>query len=479
MAKNITPRSKNFPQWYQDVIVAGQLADQAPVKGCMVIRPDGYGIWESIQAKLDYRFKETGHTNAYFPLLIPESFMKKEAEHVEGFAPELAVVTHAGGKELEEPYVVRPTSETVIGHMYAKWIKSYRDLPVLINQWANVMRWEKRTRLFLRTSEFLWQEGHTAHETFEQAEEETLKILEIYRELLEDYCAIPVIPGKKPAHEKFAGALTTYTLEAMMQDKKALQSATSHNLGQNFSKAFDIEYLNRDNKLELCWTTSWGLSTRSIGGIIMTHGDDDGVILPPKIAPTKVIIVPIFKSEEDQKTTIAHSEKIAEALKKELGALNVKIDYRDNMKPGDKFFTWIQKGVPLRIEVGPKDVAKNAGMLVRRDNREKQPCSVDEMSTLVPKVLDMIQENLFERAKALRDENMVKVDTYDEFKDILSKSGGFLLAHWDGTTETAEKIQKETKASIRVIPNDGELEEGKCIYTGKPSKQRVIFALAY
>jgi prolyl-tRNA synthetase len=479
MAKNITPRSKNFPQWYQDVIMAGQLADHAPVKGCMVIRPDGYGIWESIQSKLDIRFKETGHVNAYFPLLIPENFMKKEAEHVEGFAPELAVVTHAGGKELEEPYVIRPTSETVIGHMYSKWLKSYRDLPILINQWANVMRWEKRTRLFLRTSEFLWQEGHTAHETMEQAEEETLKMLEIYREILEDYCAIPVITGQKPAHEKFAGALTTYTLEAMMQDKKALQSATSHNLGQNFAKAFDIEFLNRDNKLEHAWTTSWGISTRSIGGIIMTHGDDDGIILPPKIAPTKVVIVPIYKSESDQKSTFAHSEKIAEALKNELGALNVKIDYRDNMKPGDKFFTWIQKGVPLRIEVGPKDVAKNSSMVVRRDTRDKQICGLDDIATLVPQLLDDIQTNLFNRAKTLRDENMFKVDSYDEFKNIFSEKGAFILAHWDGTTETAEKIQAETKASIRLIPNDGSPEEGKCIYSGKPSKQRVIFALAY
>ncbi len=479
MAKNITPRAENFPQWYQDVIAAGQLADHAPVKGCMVIRPDGFGIWESLQAKLDYRFKETGHVNAYFPLLIPENFMKKEAKHVEGFAPELAVVTQAGGKELEEALVVRPTSETVIGYMYSKWLNSYRDLPILINQWGNVMRWEKRTRLFLRTSEFLWQEGHTAHETLHEAQEETLRILEIYRETLEGLCAIPVIVGEKPEHDKFAGALKTYALEAMMQDKKALQSATSHNLGQNFSKVLNIDFLNRDNSLDYAWTTSWGISTRAIGGIIMTHGDDDGIILPPKIAPTKVVIVPIFKSDEEKKQVFDHSDKIAALLKQELGTLSVKVDYRDNMKPGDKFFTWIQKGIPLRIEVGPKDLANEGGMLVRRDNREKRACNLDNMAQTTTDILDRIQDGLYERAKDLQTANTHTADSYEEFKSILSTKGGFIMAHWDGTVETADKIQDETKASIRVVPQDGDKTPGKCIVSGKPSKQRVVFALAY
>ena len=479
MAKNITPRAKNFPQWYQDVIAAGQLADHAPVKGCMVIRPDGFGIWESLQAHLDYRFKETGHVNAYFPLLIPESFMEKEAEHVEGFAPELAVVTKAGGKRLEEALVVRPTSETVIGYMYSKWLNSYRDLPILINQWANVMRWEKRTRLFLRTSEFLWQEGHTAHETPHEAQEETLKMLEIYRETLENLCAIPVIVGEKPDHDKFAGALKTYALEAMMQDKKALQSATSHNLGQNFSKAFGIDFLNRDNTLDFAWTTSWGLSTRVIGGIIMTHGDDDGILLPPKIAPTKVVVVPIFKSAEEKGHVFEHSDKIAALLKEKLGALCVKVDYRDNMKPGDKFFTWIQKGIPLRIEVGPKDVAHNGGILVRRDNRDKKACELPEMADATEDILDKIQDNLYKRAQKMQRENTYIVDSYAEFQSILNDKGGFMLAHWDGTVETAEKIQNETKASIRIVPQNEDASPGKCMVTGKPSRQRVVFAIAY
>ena len=479
MAKNITPRAENFPQWYQDVIAAGQLADHAPVKGCMVIRPEGFGIWESLQAELDRRFKETGHVNACFPLLIPESFMKREAEHVEGFAPELAVVTKAGGKDLEEALVVRPTSETVIGHMYSKWVNSYRDLPILINQWGNVMRWEKRTRLFLRTSEFLWQEGHTAHETQREAQEETLKMLEIYRETLEDYCAIPVFVGEKPDHDKFAGALKTYALEAMMQDKKALQSATSHNLGQNFSKAFGIDFLNRKNQLDYAWTTSWGLSTRAIGGIIMTHGDDDGIILPPKIAPTKVAVVPIYRSDDERRQVFEHSDKIAALLKEKLGSLNVKVDRRDNMKPGDKFFTWIQRGVPLRIEVGPRDVAQNGGTLVRRDNRDKRFCTLAEVAETTEEILNGIQHSLYERAKQLQKENTRTADSYEEFKDMLKGEGGFILAHWDGTVETAEKIQKETKASIRLIPQDGDASPGKCMVSGNPSKRRVIFALAY
>ncbi len=479
MAKNITPREKNFPQWYQDVIAAGQLADHAPVKGCMVIRPDGYAIWEAMHEHLDRRFKETGHVNAYFPLLIPENFITKEAEHVEGFAPELAVVTQAGGKALEESLVIRPTSETMIGHMYSKWIQSYRDLPILINQWCNVMRWEKRTRLFLRTSEFLWQEGHTAHETAEEAQKETLKMLEVYREFLEEICAIPVITGKKPEHEKFPGAETTYTLEAMMQDKKALQSGTSHNLAQNFAKACEIQYLNRENQMDYTWTTSWGASTRMIGGLIMTHGDDDGIIIPPRLAPIKVVIVPIYKSEEEKSSVLEHADKLSGLLKEKLGTLKVKVDYRENMRPGDKFFTWIQKGVPLRIEVGPKDVAKNGGMLVRRDNREKTMCSAGEMSEKVSQLLESIQKDMYQKALDFRKANYHSVDSYDEFKEVLAKKGGFILAHWDRTRITANKIQAETKATIRVIPKLGQKESGKCMITGKPSEQRVLFAIAY
>ncbi|MCP4750337.1 MAG: proline--tRNA ligase [Proteobacteria bacterium] len=479
MAKNVTPREKNFPQWYQDVIAAGELADHAPVKGCMVIRPDGYGIWEAMQEKLDGMFKETGHVNAYFPLLIPESFITKEAEHVEGFAPELALVTQAGGKSLEEPLVIRPTSETVIGHMYAKWIQSYRDLPVLINQWCNVMRWEKRTRLFLRTSEFLWQEGHTAHETHEEAQEETLKMLEVYREFLEEICAIPVVTGEKPEHEKFPGAVKTYTLEAMMQDKKALQSGTSHNLGQNFAKACGIQFLNRSNQLDHAWTTSWGVSTRMIGGLIMTHGDDDGIIVPPRLAPIQVVIVPIYKSDEEKDKVLDHADNIAEILRDQLGKMKVKVDYRENMRPGDKFFTWIQKGVPLRIEVGPKDVDKKGGMVVRRDNREKTLCHIDEMADKVPQILENIQTSMFDKALQFQKENSQSVDTYDEFKETLEKKGGFIMAHWDGTRETAEKIQTETKATIRVISELEQTEPGQCMVTGNPSKQRVLFAVAY
>ncbi|MGK0289124.1 MAG: prolyl-tRNA synthetase [bacterium] len=478
MAKNITSRSESFPKWYQDVITAGELADQAPVRGCMVIRPTGYAIWEAMQSNLDQKFKETGHVNAYFPVLIPKSFFTKEAEHVEGFAPELAIVTHAGGKELEEPLAVRPTSETIIGHMYSQWLNSYRDLPILMNQWCNVMRWEKRSRLFLRTSEFLWQEGHTVHETAEQAKEETLQMLEIYRDFLENTCAIPVIPGKKPEHEKFPGAEVTYTVEAMMQDNKALQSATSHDLGQVFSKAFDIKFLGRKNEQEYGWTTSWGASTRMIGALIMAHGDDDGIIIPPRLAPVKVAIVPIIPKEKHKEAVYAHVDEIAKKLKAKLGNLQVKVDDRDDMRPGDKFFHWIQRGVPLRIEVGPKDVENNGAMLVRRDNREKIKCNVDEIETLVDSTLEEIQTALYQRAVDHRTANTYTIDSYDEFKDIFANDGGFVLAHWDGTAETAKQIQDETKATIRVLPED-QTTPGKCIYSGKESKQRVIFSVAY
>jgi len=478
MAKNITPRHENFPQWYQDVIQAGELADHSPVKGCMVIRPDGYAIWESMQAWLDRRFKETGHVNAYFPLLIPESFLTKEAEHVEGFAPELAVVTHAGGKELEERLVIRPTSETIIGHAYAKWIKSYRDLPVLINQWANVVRWEMRTRMFLRTTEFLWQEGHTAHATYDEAQAETIKMLHVYKDFMENICAIPTIIGPKPDHEKFPGALATYTLETMMQDQKALQSATSHNLGQNFAKAFEIQFLNPENQLQHAWTTSWGLTTRMIGGVIMTHGDDDGLILPPRLAPVQVVIVPLWR-EENKEQVIAHANKIKAALGEVLDPLRVKLDLRENLRPADRFFTWIQKGVPLRIEVGPKDVEQNAGLAVRRDNREKMGINLDAMKTQVPQILEAIQQDLFAKALALREAHTHELDDYASFKDLMAKGGGFVMAHWDGTRETAMKIQEETKATIRCLPMEQPSLPGKCMVTGQPSARRVLFALSY
>ena len=479
MAKNITPRKDNYSQWYLDVISAGQLADYAPVKGCMVIRPTGYAIWEAMQARLDRMFKETGHVNASFPLLIPKHFMEREAEHVEGFSPECAVVTHGGGKELEEPLMIRPTSETVIGHMYSQWVHSYRDLPVLINQWCNVLRWEMRTRLFLRTSEFLWQEGHTAHETQEEAQEETLKMLEIYREFQEDYLAIPVIQGLKSESEKFPGALATYTIEAMMQDGKALQSGTSHNLGQNFAKAFDISFLDRNNQSQFAWTTSWGVSTRMIGGLIMTHSDDDGLIIPPKIAPVQVVIVPIFSNDQEKSETTEFAGNVAKNLYQKLDKLQVKIDYRDNLRPADKFFHWIQQGIPVRIEVGPRDVKKQAAMIARRDIRDKNLVPFESITNHVVELLDKIQDNLFQRASQYRADNTRSTSSYDEFKEIISQEGGFIKAYWDGTTETEAKIKADTKATIRCLPLEESPAPGKCIVTGEPSKQEALFAIAY
>ena len=417
MAKNITPRNENYSQWYLDVIAAGQLADYAPVKGCMVIRPTGFAIWEAMQARLDRMFKETGHVNASFPLLIPKHFMEREAEHVEGFSPECAVVTHGGGKELEEPLMIRPTSETVVGHMYSQWIQSYRDLPVLINQWCNVLRWEMRTRLFLRTSEFLWQEGHTAHETAEEAQDETLRMLDIYRKFQEDYLAIPVYTGLKSDTEKFPGALATYSIEAMMQDGKALQSGTSHNLGQNFAKAFEIDYLDRDNNQQLVWTTSWGVSTRMIGGLIMTHSDDDGLIIPPKIAPVQVVIVPIFNDDHERKETFKFADSIVDQLKEKIDKLQIKIDTREKMRPADKFFHWIQKGIPVRIEVGPRDVKKQSAMVARRDIREKNEVSLENITQHVVSLLDRIQDNLFQRALDYRKANTRTAKNYEEFKE--------------------------------------------------------------
>jgi len=479
MAKNITARAANYSQWYLDVIAAGQLADYAPVKGCMVIRPTGYAIWERMQAELDRMFKETGHQNAYFPLLIPQSFIHKEAQHVEGFAPELAVVTHAGGKELEEPLVVRPTSETVIGTMFAQWVQSYRDLPLLINQWCNVMRWELRTRLFLRTSEFLWQEGHTAHETEAEAEEETLRMLEIYRRFQEDYLAIPVLVGRKTEREKFPGALRTYCVEAMMQDGKALQASTSHNLGQNFARAFEIGFLDRNNERKHVFTTSWGASTRMIGGLIMTHGDDDGLIVPPRIAPVQAVIVPLYKNDAEKSAVGAFVERVEKQLRAVIDPLRIRIDRRDELRPADRFFHWIQQGVPLRVEVGPKDVEKQSVLTVRRDTREKTALPLGEIPAQVPALLDRMQRDLYDKAKAFREANTLRVDSYADFKAALDGKGGFLLAHWNGSAEAEAKIKEETKATIRLIPLDGDAEPGKCIITGEPSPRRVVFAVAY
>ena len=478
MAKNITPRKENYSQWYLDVIAAGQLADYAPVKGCMVIRPTGYAIWEAMQARLDRMFKETGHVNASFPLLIPKHFMEREAEHVEGFSPECAVVTHGGGKKLDEPLIIRPTSETVVGHMYSQWIHSYRDLPVLINQWCNVLRWEMRTRLFLRTSEFLWQEGHTAHETAEEAQEETLRMLEIYRVFQEEYLAIPVVKGLKSEAEKFPGALATYSIEAMMQDGKALQSGTSHNLGQNFAKAFDIDYLDRNNNQKYVWTTSWGVSTRMIGGLIMTHSDDDGLIIPPKIAPIQVVIVPIFNNDQERGETLEFSDSIAKLLYEKIDELQIKIDRRNNLRPADKFFHWIQQGVPVRIEVGPRDVKKQSAMVARRDIREKNEVSLENITQRVVELLDNIQDSLFQRALDYRKSNTRTVAGFGEFKEIINNEGGFIYAHWDGSKEVETKIKQDTKATIRCIPLE-KSGAGKCMVTGAPSAQEVLFAIAY
>ena len=472
MAKNITPRKENYSQWYLDVISAGKLADYAPVKGCMVIRPSGFAIWEAMQARLDRMFKETGHVNAYFPLLIPKHFMEKEAEHVEGFSPECAVVTHGGGKELEEPLMIRPTSETVIGHMYSQWIQSYRDLPVLINQWCNVLRWEMRTRLFLRTSEFLWQEGHTAHETEEEAQEETMRMLEIYRRFQEEDLAIPVIPGLKTESEKFPGAIATYCIEAMMQDGKALQAGTSHNLGQNFAKAFDITFLDRKNEQSHAWTTSWGVSTRMIGGLIMTHSDDDGLIIPPRIAPVQVVIIPIFTNDSERAETKAFAESIAERLHSRLDRLKVVIDHRDDLRPAEKFFHWLQQGIPVRIEVGPRDVAKQCGMVARRDVREKESIELESITAHVCDLLEKIQENLFQRALEFREQNTRRAKNYEEFCEIMKKEGGFVMAHWNGSPEVEAKIKGDTKATIRCIPLIQILFQGNAWSPESPLKEK-------
>lgn len=486
MAEKITPREKDFSQWYLDIIQHAKLADYSPVKGCMVIRPNGYSIWEKIQRVLDGKFKDTGHKNAYFPMFIPESFIKREAQHVEGFAPELAVVTMAGGKKLEEPLVVRPTSETIINSMFAKWIQSYRDLPLLINQWCNVVRWEMRTRPFLRTAEFLWQEGHTCHETEADAEEEVLKMLEVYRSFAEDYMAMPVFCGRKTDNERFAGALRTYCIEALMQDGKALQAGTSHNLGQNFAKAFGTEFQTRAGARDFVWQTSWGVSTRLVGGLIMTHSDDKGLVMPPRLAPLHVVIVPIFKTPEEKEEVLSRAKLIADALKAwptqkaQLGApLSVFIDTDETKSPGWKFAEWEVQGVPVRIELGPKDLAKGQAVVARRDTSEKTTAAFADIPAKALELLAEIQENLFKKALAFRDSNVRDVNDYEEFKRVLDEKGGFVRAHWDGTSETEKLIKDETKATIRCIPLENAKEEGKCVRSGKPSTQRVLFARAY
>jgi prolyl-tRNA synthetase len=477
MAKEQLPsRSENFSEWYNRLILRAELADNAPVRGCMVVRPYGWALWENIQSALDRRFKATGHVNAAFPVLIPFNFMEREREHVEGFSPELAVVTIGGGEELEEPLVVRPTSETIIGHMYAKWIKSYRDLPVLINLWNSVVRWEMRTKLFLRTTEFYWQEGHTAHATEEEAEAETLQMLEIYADFAEKEAAVPVIKGRKSESEKFAGAKTSFSIEAMMGDTRALQAGTSHNLGQNFARAFEIRYLDQDNKLQHCWTTSWGLSTRFIGAIIMVHGDDQGLILPPRLAPCQAVIVPIFKNE-DERSKVMES---VESIQLQLSDLRIKLDDREGLTPGYKFNEWELRGVPLRIEVGPKDVAEGKVTLARRDQpgrKGKKAVKQEGLGNVIGDLLDDIQLSIFHRAQAFLEENTHQPEDYEEFKQVVKS--GWADVWWCGDLGCEADIKEETKATIRCIPINQPGGEGICIYCGQSATERAIFARAY
>ncbi|GHT04099.1 proline--tRNA ligase [Bacteroidia bacterium] len=490
MAKELTSRSENYSQWYNDLVIKADLAENSAVRGCMVIKPYGYAIWEKIQRQLDDMFKETGHVNAYFPLFIPKSFFSKEASHVEGFAKECAVVTHyrlkndPNGKgvivdpeaKLEEELIVRPTSETIIWNTYKGWIQSYRDLPLLVNQWANVVRWEMRTRLFLRTAEFLWQEGHTAHATQEEAVEETVKMLNVYADFVENYMAVPVIKGVKTPNERFAGALNTYCIEALMQDGKALQAGTSHFLGQNFAKAFDVQFLDKDGKRDYVWATSWGVSTRLMGALIMAHSDDNGLVLPPKLAPYQVVIVPIFKDEAGLDSINLKVLKILKELK-EL-KISVKYDNSDNKKPGWKFAEYELKGVPVRLAMGARDLENGTVEVARRDTLTKETVSVENIASYVQNLLEDIQENIYRKALNFRTAKTISVDTYAEFKEKIEE-GGFILAHWDGTSETEELIKEETKATIRCIPLTGDTTPGVDMVTGMPSKQRVIFARAY
>ena len=491
MGKEIPSRSEDYSAWYIELVKKADLAENSDVRGCMVIKPYGYSIWEKMQQALDKMFKDTGHVNAYFPLFIPKSYLAKEASHVDGFAKECAIITHyrlkndPNGKgvivdpeaKLEEELIVRPTSETIIWNSYKKWIQSYRDLPILINQWANVVRWEMRTRLFLRTAEFLWQEGHTAHASSEEAVKETLQMLDVYAEFAEQHMALPVVKGKKTEGEKFPGAIDTYCIEGMMQDGKALQAGTSHFLGQNFAKAFDVQFAGKDGKLDYVWGTSWGVSTRLMGALIMAHSDDDGLVLPPKLAPIQVVIVPIFKNEEELK---AITEK-AHAIMSELRTHNVtsKFDDRDTAKPGFKFAEWELKGVPVRLAIGPRDLENGTVEVARRDTKTKQVMNMDAVAVNVLLLLDEIQKNIYLKAKNFRQGMTTRVDSYDEFKKVLDEKSGFVLAHWDGTKETEAAIKEETKATIRCIPLDAPEESGKCVFSGKPSSRRVLFARAY
>ncbi|KGL56257.1 proline--tRNA ligase [Porphyromonas sp. COT-052 OH4946] len=488
--KELTSRSESYSQWYQDLVIKADLAENSAVRGCMVIKPYGYAIWEKMQRQLDDMFKETGHVNAYFPLFIPKSFLSREAEHVEGFAKECAVVTHYRLKanpdgdgvvvdpqaKLEEELIVRPTSETIIWNTYKNWIQSHRDLPILCNQWANVVRWEMRTRLFLRTAEFLWQEGHTAHATKEEAEEEARRMLEVYATFAEEYMAMPVVKGVKSANERFAGAVDTYTIEALMQDGKALQSGTSHFLGQNFAKAFNVTFADKDGNRDFVWATSWGVSTRLMGALIMSHSDDNGLVLPPKLAPYQVVIVPIYRNEEQLAQIDEKANQIIQALRAK--GISVKYDNSDNKKPGWKFAEYELKGVPVRLAMGARDLENNTIEIARRDTLTKETVGLDGIEETVATLLDDIQKNIFQKALNYRKENTITVDSYEEFKEKI-EDGGFILAHWDGTSETEERIKAETKATIRCIPMDGDMTPGKCMVTGKPSPQRVLFARAY
>ena len=485
----ITPtREQDYPEWYQQVIKASDLAENSPVRGCMVIKPWGYSLWENMQATLDRMFKETGHENAYFPIFIPISFLEKEAQHVEGFAKECAVVTHhrlergpdgrlVPAGQLEEPLIVRPTSETIVGAMFSKWVQSYRDLPILMNQWANVVRWEMRPRLFLRTTEFLWQEGHTVHATDAEAEEEARKMLDIYATFAEDHLAIPVLRGVKTAREKFAGAERTYCVEALMQDNKALQAGTSHHLGQNFSRAFGVKYQDEEGKWEHCWSTSWGMSTRMIGAVIMVHGDDNGLVLPPRVAPIQCVIIPIWRGKDPHDEIVSAANQLRDRLVKT--GLSVKVDDRDNVNPGFKYNEWELLGVPLRLELGPRDLEKNSVMTVKRVGRVKTPVSMDEVETRIPELLEELQQEMFDAALKRREEATHTVDDYDEFKRLNEDPGGFLLAHWCGDEACEEKIQEETKATIRCLTFDQPEEPGKCLVCDGESKKRAHFAKSY
>jgi prolyl-tRNA synthetase len=491
MAKELTSRKENYSQWYNDLVMKADLAENSAVRGCMVIKPYGYAIWEKIQAELDRMFKETGHVNAYFPLFIPKSFFSKEASHVEGFAKECAVVTHyrlkndPNGKgvivdpdaKLEEELIVRPTSETIIWNTYKNWIQSWRDLPILVNQWANVVRWEMRTRLFLRTAEFLWQEGHTAHATQQEAIEETFKMVGVYADFAQNFMALPVIKGHKSENERFAGALDTLCIEALMQDGKALQAGTSHFLGQNFAKAFDVKFADKEGKLDYVWATSWGVSTRLMGALIMAHSDDNGLVLPPKLAPYQVVIVPIYKEIEQLNAISEKVQEIISGLK--LKGISVKFDNNDAKKPGWKFAEYELKGVPVRLAMGPRDLENGTVEVARRDTLTKEVVSFENIEEYVANLLEEIQRNIFQKAFDYREQHFTQVDTWDEFKDVLVNKGGFISAHWDGSPETEQKIKEETKATIRCIPLDAVDEDGKCIYTGNPSKRRVLFAIAY